>query len=124
VAAKIKAIREAKLIEFRERELPEVFGKRIETAWHRAVFGIKGSEKKVGLDGVTYVFRAHSKECGRVSWNAWSPPPKSLAVRLSAVALALAQFCESGSTQTLESAVKELEGGKNMPDFKSLGKDD
>lgn len=109
VATKVQAIREAKLIEFRERELPKALGKRIESAWHRAVFRIKGGEKTSGLDGVTYVFRAHSKERGRVSWDVWSPASKSLATRLSAVALGLGQFCESGSTQALETAVKELE---------------
>lgn len=108
---KIKVIERAKLIEFEQRELPAAIGQKVESAWHRAVFGIKGGEKRSGLDGATFVFRAFSKENGRASWDAWSPPPKSLADRLSTVALALGQYCESGSTQAVETALSELEQG-------------
>lgn len=109
VASTIKAVQEANLVEFQERKLSTSIGKRTEAAWHRAVFGIKGSEKQSGLDGSSFVFRAYSKENGRASWDAWSPPPDSLADRLSALAVALGRFCEDGSMQDLEAALNDLE---------------
>lgn len=109
VSEKIKAIRRAKLTGLQVRELPMAIGKKVESTWHRAVFGIRGGETRSGLDGVNFVFRAYSKENGRASWDAWSPSPESLADRLVAVALALGKFCESGSTQPLETAVTDLE---------------
>ncbi|MDB6168063.1 MAG: hypothetical protein JWM88_927 [Verrucomicrobia bacterium] len=109
VSAKIKAAQQAKLIEFQQRELPVGIGKRTEEAWHRAVFGIMGGEKRSGLDGVTFVFRAYSKKNGRASWDAWSPLPNSLADHLGRVALALGRFCEDGSTRELEVALDDLQ---------------
>lgn len=61
------------------------------------------------MDGTSSIFRAYSKERGQVSWDAWSPQSKSLGDRLSAVALALGQFCKTGSKIELEAALIELD---------------
>lgn len=110
VSSKIQAVRDAKLCEFREATLSKQLGQRVEKAWHRALLGIAGSARNPGLDGVTLIFRAHTADNGRVSWDAWSPKPNSLAARMQKVALALAHFCENGTTTDLEIALIDLEG--------------
>lgn len=109
VSGKIKAVRDAKLCEFREATLSKQLGQRVERAWHRALFGISGGARNSGLDGVTLIFRAHSADKGRVSWDAWSPEPNSLAARMQKVALGLSHFGANGTTADLEMALIDLE---------------
>lgn len=114
VSGKIKAVHDAKLCEFREATLSKQLGRRVEMAWHRALFSINGGIRNSGLDGVTLIFRAYSSDRGRVSWDAWSPKPNSLAARMEKVALGLAHFSENGTTADLERALLALE--KYQPD--------
>ena len=109
VAAKIRAVEQAQLINCLQRELPADLGKKTEEIWHRAVFGIRGGDKPLELDGVTLVFRAYTKEKGRASWDARNPLPNSLADRLHRIAVALSRYCTDGSTKELEVALEEVQ---------------
>ncbi len=82
ISGRIKAVRDSKLCVFRERTLSKQLGRRVEMAWHRALFGIRGGAKNLGLDGTTLIFRAYSADKGRVSWDAWTVRSDSLALRL------------------------------------------
>ena len=105
----IKAVREAKLWEIKESELPKYLGERVEKAWHGALSHAKGGENRSGLDGASLVFRAYSAANGGVSWDAWTPAPTSVAGRLQMVALALGRYCEDRSTVGLEAALDDLQ---------------
>lgn len=101
--------RQRSLVKWYEKRIPLELGLRIQKVWHGVLLSRPQPPYRIGLDGVTFVYGAATKDGARVFWRVWSPMEGEDAYDLAELAHAIRKVVVTGDDAELKTLLTRME---------------